>query len=107
MDYSNQSIGALLRGPLLTTTQGHIVLLTLPCYLVLAVLFAVGAVSPPLGKSIDSVVTFCVVWPFIVFLMFIKNGLPSFKPSVSGSLFLVVAALMPVAFVVWKQVEAA
>lgn len=102
MSYSDQPIGALLKGPLLTTPQGHVVLISFLSYLVLVAFFAVGLLAPPLGKSIGSVVVTCLAWPFIVFLMFVKHGLPSFRPSSSGTLFLAAAALMPIAYVIWK-----
>lgn len=103
MNYSNQPIGALLRGPLLKTPQGQIVLITLLCYCALAALIALDVVAPPLGKTVGSAVVTCVAWPLIVFLFFVKQGAPDFRSSFWDAVTLIAVALLPVAFVVWKN----
>lgn len=101
MDYSNHSVSALLRGPLISTSEGWVVLLSFLAYAALAVAYGVFGVNPPMGRSAGTAVTGCLIWPFIVFLFFVKNGLPSFKSSAWGTAFLVLCSAMPVIYTWW------
>jgi hypothetical protein len=47
------------------------------------------------SKSLGWALGLCVAWPFIVFLVFIKIGLPSFAPSWTKAAFLTVCAAAP------------
>ncbi|WP_157275017.1 hypothetical protein [Dechloromonas agitata] len=102
MDYTHQPVIALLRGPLVYTPQGLVVLASAVVYFAIAAAYLVFGITPPLGKDIEVVVALCLFWPFIVFLFFIKNGMPSFAPSRRGALFLSVVAGMPVLHVLWR-----
>jgi hypothetical protein len=101
-DYSNQSIAALLRGPLISTPQGWVVVASVIFYAVLALALTVFGFSPPLGKSLGWALGLCAAWPFIVFLVFIKIGLPSFAPSWTRAAFLTVCASAPLLGAAWR-----
>ena len=103
MNYSNQPVTELIRGPLLHTPQGWVVVATVGVYTLLALLFGVLDLTPPLGKTVDTFVTICLFWPFIVFLVFAKDGLASsFDPSWCQAAFLMICAVMPMLYVVWS-----
>ena len=104
MDYTNRSVGALFRGPVLHTPQGRVVVASAVAYGLMALAVGVFDVTPPLGKSTSSAVAVCLFWPFVVFLMFVKQGLPEFKPSRREALFLVVAAA-PVGYAAWYSLS--
>ena len=102
MDYTNQPVCNLLRGPLLNTPQGLVVCAAAIGYLLFALLVVLGIATPPLKLGVSGVVIGAVGYPFVLFLLFVKNGLPSFAPSLWGSMFLVICALIPVGFVLWR-----
>ncbi len=99
VDFTNQPVTALLRGPLLSTPQGLVVIASCVCYSTLALAYGVFGLLPPFGKSTGSVVVICLSWPFIVFLLFIKEGMPSFAPSRGKAAFLAVCAAAPALYV--------
>ena len=101
MNYARESVGALLRGPLISTPQGLIVIASAVAYAALAFAFLMHGLTPPFSKSIASAVIVCASWPFIVFLQFIANGLPSFTPSLSRAAFLALCAAAPALYVAW------
>jgi hypothetical protein len=102
MDFSNQPLSSLLRGPLLNTPQGQVVIATAVCYLALAVLISLGLVVPPIKSGMPGAIVGCFVWPFIVFLYFVKSGLPSFTPSWFEAAFLALCSFLPVGFILWR-----
>lgn len=99
----SMSATRLLRNPLLSTPQGWVVLGSVAAYLLLAVAFAAFEITPPLGKSVGTSVSFCVFWPFVVFLLFIKHDMRSLTSSWSSTAFLAVCALAPVVLVWWAS----
>ena len=99
MNYSNESIFALLRGPLLRTPQGLVVLLNGVVYLTLAIAYGVLDFTPPVNKTPETAVAFCLGWPLIFFMMWIKQGIPSFKASGWDAAFLILVACVPAAYV--------
>lgn len=99
MTYANQPVAKLLRGPLLRTPQGWLVLAGLAGYWLLALLFGIGALIPPLGKDLGSAVVVCLAWPLITFLYFVKNGLPDFEASWGRAAMVGACVLAPVAYV--------
>ena len=102
VDFSNQPLENLLRGPLLHTPQGQVVIVVAIGYLALALLFGLGLVIPPIKSGVSGAIIGCLIWPFIVFLFFVKNGLPSFKPSWFEAAFLAVCSVLPVVLVLWR-----
>jgi hypothetical protein len=102
MDYSGQPVAALLRGPLLHTPQGIAVLVFSAIYLLLAALFAFADLSPPPGWRAASIISLCLFWPILLFLLFVKHGEPSFAPSWGGAAWLACCALAPVVFTLWR-----
>jgi hypothetical protein len=103
VDYSRQSVAALFRGPLVSTPQGWVVVASAVAYAALALAFAFFGLGPPLGKGVAAAVTLCLLWPFVVFLLFVKHGLPSFAPSWSNAVFIAVCAAAPVLYFVWRS----
>jgi len=101
MNYARESVGTLLRGPLLSTPQGFVVIASVVAYAALAFAFLALGLTPPFGKSIASAVIVCASWPFIVFLQFVASGLPSFTPSLSRAAFLTLCAAVPALYVAW------
>lgn len=102
MDYSNQPLSNLLRGPLLNTPQGRVVIAAAISYLALAVFISLGLVVPPIKSGVSGAIAGCLAWPFFVFLFFVKNGLPSFKPSWFEAAFLAFCSVLPVGVVLWR-----
>ena len=87
-------MGELVRGPLLRTPQGYVVVATLVLYVALAVASGVLGMNP-LGRSQTTSLVLCAAWPIVVFLAFTRLGLPEFTPSGWQALWLTVIALMP------------
>jgi len=52
MDYTKQSVSALIRGPLISTPQGWVVLGSVGIYPILAIAFGEFGVVPPLGMPV-------------------------------------------------------
>jgi len=100
MSYANKSITELLRGPLLRTPQGLVVLGVCAVYLGLLPLSYAG-IFQPFGKSNSVATLMCLAWPFITFLAFIWEGsstTPEFKPSVIRTIWLVICGMAPLLF---------
>lgn len=103
MDYSNQSVSALFRGPLRSTPQGWVVLACAFVYAVLGLVFSFFEITPPLGKSVGAAISICISWPLIVFVMFVKQGIPSFAPSWLGAAYLGLVSAMPVLYPLYRE----
>jgi hypothetical protein len=101
MDYTRESVSILIRGPLTSTPQGVVVIASAVTYVALAFAFVVLGLTPPLGKSTSSAVVVCASWPFIVFLQFVAQGLPSFRPSLGRAAFIALCAAAPALYVAW------
>jgi hypothetical protein len=69
MDYGNRPVTELLRGPLLHTPQGRVVLATASFYAVAALLSWLFGVNPLFANS-SAFFVVCLAWPFITFLYF-------------------------------------
>ncbi len=102
MDYSAQSVTALFKGPLITTPQGWVVISAAIVYFTLAITFGVFDLAPPLVKSPSVAITICIFWPLIVFLQFVRSGLPSFRPSLSSTAIVGLYAIAPFIYVGWE-----
>jgi len=70
MNYTNKPVSSLLRGPLLHTPQGRVVLASIGVYLILGLLFWLGIIALPSGKNLRAILFICISWPFITFLFF-------------------------------------
>lgn len=104
IDFTHQPVSSLLRGPLLLTPQGWVVLASTGVYLTLALLFLLGALDHPfLLKCPSCVLIGCVAWPFITFVFFVRGSAPYFFPSWLQAMFVAIGALMPIAYV-WSSV---
>ncbi len=97
MSYANRSITSLLRGPLLHTPQGLVVLVVLAVHLALLPFVHTGSISL-LGKSSTTGMVICLSWPLITCLYFIREGVsttPEFKPSVPRALWILLIGMAP------------
>ena len=102
MSYDRRPVMDLLRGPLLHSPQGWVVLASAVLYALLALAGALLGVSPLFAKSPGAFFSICAFWPFITFLFYVRCGSPTFSPSVSQAAHVAVAALAPVAYVLWR-----
>ena len=102
MDYMSQPVSAVLRGPLLRTPQGRVALIFSVVYLFGALLFGIFDIAPPLALRTQNAVGICLSWPFIVFLIFVKEGAPSFAPSLARAAWLAFLAAFPLIYLMWR-----
>ena len=102
MVYMNQPVSAVLSGPLLRTPQGWVVLFFSAVYLLGALLFGAFDIAPPFALRTLNAVGICIAWPFIVFLSFVKEGAPSFAPSLIRAAWLGFIAIFPVLYLIWR-----
>ena len=93
----------LFRGPLRSTPQGWVVLACTFLYALLALVVWMFDLTPPFGKSVSAAIAICIAWPLIVFLTFVKQGIPSFAPSWRGAAYLGVVSAMPVIYAVYRK----
>lgn len=98
MDYTNQSVKSLFYGPILQTPQGIVVLFFSVAYLFCGALVGLYGVKPPFGWQEDETVVFCIAWPLILFMFFIKQNQPSFKASLPAAVRLAFYGVSPVLF---------
>ena len=103
MDYGKSSISELIRGPLVRTPQGLVFLSFSLGYLLCGLAFLWAGMQPPLPfRNRDVAATCCFVWPFMLFILFLKGGLAdSFVPSWTRAAWQAVYAMMPVAYILW------
>lgn len=77
MNYMKRPFSEWIKGPLLSTPQGWVVLLSSMVYGVLAAGFWGFGLAVPISASRESTGVFCACWPFIVFLFFVRDALPA------------------------------
>jgi hypothetical protein len=102
MNIVTPSVGAFIRGPLVHTQQGIVVLVFSALYLVAAFLFAFADVAPPSPWRQANAVGLSLVWPFILVLLFVRSGYPDFSPSWRSALWLTACAITPGALTIWR-----
>ena len=102
MDYSHRPVSELLRGPLLHTPQGLVVVASALLYALAAFVALILGVGSWLIKSPAAYFVICFAWPFLTFLYFARSSAPGFAPSKARTFEVAVAALLPVAFAAWK-----
>ncbi|WP_310568189.1 hypothetical protein [Hydrogenophaga sp.] len=102
MNFDHRPITELLRGPVLHTPQGWVVLATGALYARLALLTHTIGTSPSLGKTSSEIVVVCAFWPLIPFLMFVRTSGPEFRPSVATATYLAAAAVAPFVYAGWR-----
>jgi hypothetical protein len=105
MDYGKLPVTALLRGPLLSTPQGRVVLLYLVAYLAAAALVWLLQLPPPIGKTPEVFIELCIAWPFIVFLMFVRDSSPTFAASWATAAWLILYGALPVLFRIYDTLR--
>lgn len=96
MDYARQSVASLLRGPLLFTPQGKVVLFTWVVFWAWGAYVLYTGSALPFKKDVGSALVIAASWPFIVFLLFVRGSMPYFKASWGKACYLaLVAAALP------------
>ncbi|MDQ8022922.1 MAG: hypothetical protein REI94_13875 [Moraxellaceae bacterium] len=103
MDYFHSPVSRLLKGPLLHTPQGMVVLATGAVGLAGAIAWGLFELGPALGKSAGQLTVMCLGWPIIIFLLFVKNGAPGFHPSWRQTMYLLVGALGLPVYLWWHS----
>ncbi len=93
----------LLRGPLLHTPHGWVVLGSAVLYVGLAVVVAVSGAAPPVLKTPGAFYVLCFAWPFILFLYFVRVNSPSFAASSARALVLASVAIAPFIYTAWRS----
>lgn len=102
MDYTNSSVLALLRGPLLFTPQGWVVLATcISGWSLAGISWLVGGPIYFSGTE-DREQALLLVWPFLVFLFYIQLCMPHFQASWRRALALGISAASLPAFELFK-----
>jgi hypothetical protein len=93
MDYLRSSVLSLLRGPLLFTPQGWVVLATaILCWSWIGYLwFGRGAEIATISG--DRELLIFSTWPFVVFLFYLRLCSPHFQASWTQSLLLAITAV--------------
>jgi hypothetical protein len=103
VDYFGRPLGELLRGPVLHTPQGIVLVGASVCYVLLGLaLLAFGDALGALGKK--QLWLGCFVMPLLLFLFFVRNNAPGFEPSVKNAIWGVVLAGFPLAYV-WLRMS--
>jgi hypothetical protein len=105
-DYGRLPVTELLRGPLLHTPQG---LAVIGCSI--AWLCAAGVVwlfqwPPPIGRSREVFYVLCVLWPFILFVLFIRHSTSDFRSSWGTAAWIAFYGALPVLFRLYDAVSA-
>lgn len=98
MDYARLPVTALLRGPLLHTPQGWVVLAYFAGYAAAAAGVWLLQLPVPIGKTPGVFFTLCLTWPFIVFLMFVRHSSPTFASSWGTAAWLALCGALPALF---------
>ena len=102
MDYARTSVLSLLRGPLLFTPQGWVVIVTaLLSWSWVGYLWFAGGTGVTAGGRDRELLLFSV-WPALVFLFYVRLCIPHFQASWSQSLQLAIAAAALPAFEVLR-----
>ena len=102
MNNAGLSVGAFIRGPLVHTPQGIVVLAFSVLYFVIAAMLAFGFIAPPSPWLPANLLGLCLTWPFILVLLFIRSDFPVFSPSWGSAAWLGVCAVAPGAFTLWR-----
>lgn len=101
MSYDRLPVTELLRGPVLRTPQGWVVLASAVLYASVALLAFFGGVHPSLGKTTGAVLVLCAFWPLITFLVFVRSSSPTFGASFPKAAYVAAVALCPIAYAGW------
>jgi hypothetical protein len=95
-------VSSLLRGPLVRTPQGWVTVASaIASWFWAAYVVATGA-SEPIAQEPGRAVTLLIIWPFLVFLFYVRLSMPHFRSSWVQACLLAVSALALPAFVVYR-----
>lgn len=99
MDYTRTTVFTLLRGPLMFTPQGWVVLATsAACWSWAAYLWLSG--SSIIGAhEAERELVLLLAWPLLVFLFYVRLCMPHFRASWTQTAYLAVTAVSLPAFV--------
>lgn len=98
LDYGRLPVTALLRGPLLHTPQGLAVVACAVSYLGAAGVVWLFQLPPLIGRTREVFFMLCVLWPCIVFLMFIRHSRPDFRSSWGTAAWVAIYGALPAVF---------
>ncbi|WP_132325295.1 MULTISPECIES: hypothetical protein [Methylomonas] len=99
MDYHHLPVTDFIRGPLLTTPQGWVVVGFSVIYLGIGLLTLFVEFPATLDLSADKTSAVCMLWPFLLFVYFIRDsGLSNFSPSLENTIWLVFWGMAPISF---------
>lgn len=98
MDYGKLPVTELLRGPLLHTPQGLVVVICAIAYLSSAGIVWLFQLPPPIGKTREIFFIVCISWPFIVFLMFVRDSTADFRSSWATATWVAIYGSLPIIF---------
>jgi len=98
MDHLHSPITDFLRGPLLSTPQGWVVIGFSAIYLIFGFLILWIGLPQIFSLKTDVLATICFLWPGILFLYFVRVSSPSFFPSFLEAAWLCFYAIAPIGF---------
>lgn len=99
VDYGGRPVTDLLRGPLLHTPQGLVVVIYAAAYVCAGALVWILQLAPPIGTTREVFGVLCITWPFVVLLMFVRHSSPTdFRPSWVTAAWLVFYGALPAIF---------
>ncbi|MBC9248960.1 hypothetical protein A9179_01600 [Pseudomonas alcaligenes] len=101
MNFSQQPISTILKGPLLSTPQG------IACILFSAVAIITGTLYLLLPASLSShkFLGFggaIFIWPVLLFVIFVKHSMNDFRPSWWATAMVSFYGLIPFAIPLWR-----
>jgi hypothetical protein len=98
VDYGRLPVSALLRGPLLHTPQGLVVLAWTGAYLLAALVAYLYGWTFWQGKFKLGFIALCFAWPALIFVMFIRDNRWEFERSWRKATWLVIYGALPLLF---------
>ena len=87
------------------TPQGLAVVVCAAAYLGAALVVWLFQWAPPIGKTREVFFALCFLWPFIVFLTFIRHSSPDFRSSWATAAWVAFYGALPAAFRVYDELR--
>ena len=96
MDWSQQPLLSFLRGPVIGTRDGRLILIGSCVSLIFALLawISPGAINLTGPSFLGEIIIFSL-WPAILFVLYVAFCSPDFRPNWLTSLFIAIAACFP------------
>ena len=96
MNYPQLPLSALLRGPVLHTPQGMVLLVASTVYVLVGLLsFAIGekVATPSVAEKFG---VWCLLVPLVLFVLFVRMNGPKFQPSKANAAWGTLLAALPI-----------